>query len=180
MKLRRRDLLAASLGVPALARAGTQDGFTFTLQNGSGQLVTPAQFRGRYLLVFFGYTRCTDTCPITLYRLAWALRAIDPDNKIFAALFITIDPAHDSPQNTARYAANISPRIQGLSGSPAQIAQAIAAFHVYVTWPNGPQGAPDHSALVYLLAPTGELASVLPDNLSTAALIRLLQPYSQP
>ncbi len=173
--LRRRAVLGAALW-PGLARAAVPE-FSFSLRNGAGQVVTPAQFRGRYLLVFFGYTRCPDICPATLYRLAQAMSAVDPGGESFAAVFITLDPAHDSPQTVSRYAALFSPRIEGLSGSAAQVSAAVAAFHVYARWPQGPAGPLRHSALIYVLGPQGGLAGVLPDGESMAALRQALGRY---
>jgi protein SCO1 len=169
--LKRRAILLASLAWPA--RAGAQD-FTFALPDGSGHLITPAQFRGRYLLVFFGYTRCPDLCPTTLRNIAVALAGIDPAGRHFAAAFISLDAAHDRPANVARYAALFSPRITGLTGSPAQLHQAIIAFHAYAAWPQGPDGPLQHSALLYLLSPTGTLADILPAGLTAPALARRL------
>lgn len=180
MMTRRRALLAGMLLWPAICAAETPPPFTFSLQNGAGKTVTQAQFHGRYLLVFFGYTRCADLCPTTLFRLARAIKTADPLDQTFDAIFVTVDPRHDSPKTVAHYASLFSPRIEGLGGSPQQIQNTITAFHTYVSWPNGPNGQPTHSGLIYILSPSGQLATVLPDGLSIAALTRALRRYHVP
>lgn len=176
----RRALLAGLAGWPAACIAATPPAFRFALQDGAGKVVTQARFRGRYLLVVFGYTKCTDRCPTTLTHLARALEMADPRNRIFDAVFITVDPRHDRPKAAAHYASLFSPRIEGLGGSKRQVSEAIAAFHVYVAWPNGPNGQPTHGGLIYLLSPSGQLATVLPDGLSADALASALRRYPVP
>ncbi len=173
--LPRRALLLGGLSWPVLARA---DGVGFALQDGKGKTITLAQFRGRYVVVFFGYTRCPDVCPATLHNLAVALQKIDPGGQRFAALFISLDAVHDSPAMVARYAALFSPRIEGLGGSAAQIRQAAAAFNVYAAWPQGPNGPLVHSALIYLVGPSGQLVDVLPDGLNAPALTQALARWA--
>ena len=153
-----------------MARAQTGIGGAFTLVDGAGQIVTGAEFRGKFLLIMFGYTSCPDVCPATLYKIAQALRLLGAEADELRVLFITIDPTHDTPALTARYALLFSDRIIGLSGSTAQVRQAEALFHVYVGAKDSRTGAITHSVLLYLVNPAGQFIAALPDGLSAPDL----------
>lgn len=139
-------------------------GGPFTLINGAGETITEASFPGRYLLVYFGYTYCPDVCPTSLQTMTVALEQLDP--ALLAAvqpLFITIDPERDRPEDVAEYAGFFHPSLMGLTGTPAQVAAAAAAYQVYHARAEQPQSAAgylmDHSAITYLMAPDGSLAA---------------------
>ncbi len=149
---------------------GTTIGGPFSLMDASGQIVTTQTYHGRFMLIFFGYTACPDECPLALEKIAQALAILHSPPARLAALFITIDPAHDTPALAGRYAALFSPAITGLSGSPAQIAQAVADYHVYVG-PRDPQtGAIAHSALVYFMGPDGAFITAFPPDMPAGAM----------
>jgi protein SCO1/2 len=151
----------------------------FALTDGAGRIVRTADFRGHYLLVMFGYTGCPDICPDTLYEIAAALRVL-PNAAAWRVVFISIDPAHDTPALTARYAALFSSRIIGLSGTAAQVQQAVAEFHIYVGPRDPRSGAIAHGALLYILNPAGKLTAVLPDQLSSTQLAAQLSRLAPP
>jgi protein SCO1/2 len=134
-------------------------GGPFTLVDGNGHAVTDRDFRGRYLLVYFGYTFCPDVCPTTLNEVAGALDALGPKADRLQALFITVDPQRDTPSVVRDYAASFSPRIKGLTGSPEQIAKVAEEYRVYYA-PQRSEGAADaytvdHSSILYLMDPDG-------------------------
>lgn len=138
-------------------------GGPFTLVNGQGQTVTNRTFRGKYMLVYFGYTHCPDVCPTTLSDIAGALQKLGPKAARVVPVFITVDPARDTPAVVGHYAALFSPRIIGLSGSAAQVARVADEYHVYyakhVTGPGPDDYSMDHSSVLYLMDPNGRFVA---------------------
>ena len=111
--------LSASVGGP------------FRLVGANGRTVTDADFRGRWMLIYFGYTRCPDACPTALNDIANALDLMKDRSRAIAPIFITVDPARDTPAVVGQYAALFGTRITGLTGTPAQIDRAEHEFGVY-------------------------------------------------
>jgi len=168
--------LAAALAVAAVSggawflmsgtlgeSAGLGIGGPFALTDGDGHTVTDRDLHGRYVLVYFGYTFCPDVCPTTLNAVAAALDQLGPRADKVQGLFITVDPARDTPQVVKEYAAAFSPRIMGLSGTPQQIADVARAYRVYFAAkpPDTPGAAytVDHSSLLYLMDPNGRFVA---------------------
>jgi protein SCO1 len=150
------------------SRARASIGGPFTLENGAGQQVTDQSFRGKYMLVYFGYTYCPDVCPTTLQSLANALDTLGAKAKDVVPIFITVDPARDTPAVMQRYAAAFSPRIVGLTGTPAEIAQVEKEYHVYaakhVTGPGPNDYLMDHSSVIYVMGPDGHFIAPLAED----------------
>jgi cytochrome oxidase Cu insertion factor (SCO1/SenC/PrrC family) len=96
----------------------------FTLTTADGASVTTQSFRGKWLVVYFGYTFCPDVCPTTLMEIAGALKALGPRAEALQALFVTIDPRRDTPEVLREYVKSFDPRLVGLTGTPAQVAFA--------------------------------------------------------
>ena len=135
-------------------------GGPFSLVSEDGREVTERDFVGGPLLVFFGYTHCPDVCPTTLFDLSEVLKAVGADKKV-GGLFVTVDPARDTPAVLKEYLAAFDPRIRGLSGDEARIAAVEKAFRVYakkVPQENGGYTM-DHTALVYLMDKQGRFVS---------------------
>jgi protein SCO1/2 len=134
-------------------------GGPFTLQDGDGKTVTDQTFRGKYMLVYFGYTFCPDVCPTTLTAVADALDRLGPAAARIQPLFITVDPKRDTAAVIKRYAAAFGPTIQGLTGTPAEIAQVAKEYRVYYaehrTGPGPDDYSMDHSSVLYLMNPNG-------------------------
>jgi len=153
-------------------------GGPFALVDQAGKPVTDRDFRGRYLLVFFGYANCPGICPTALKAMAGALDELGGDGARVAPILITVDPAHDTPENLAPAVAKIHPRLIGLTGSRAQLTAAAAAYGVE----SKPVGTSrdgiemfSHGSLVYLMGPDGKLLTVFPpviDGPGMAATIR--------
>jgi protein SCO1/2 len=139
-------------GAPAPAAIGGP----FVLETGDGRKVSDADLRGAPFLVVFGYTHCPDVCPTTLFQISEILRALGPDAKI-KALFVTVDPERDNPQQMQDYVGSFDPRIIGLSGDRAAIDKVIAEYRVYARKAPGKSNeySMDHSALVYLMDRNG-------------------------
>ncbi|QMW22393.1 SCO family protein [Sandaracinobacteroides saxicola] len=149
--------------VPAGNLAGASIGGPFTLVDGDGRTVTSATFDGRYRLMYFGYTFCPDVCPVDTAKLAAGYKAFETAEPKRAAqvqpMFVTVDPARDTPAVVKAFAAAFHPRLLGLSGSPEQVAAALKTFRVYAN--KVPGSAPDaylvdHLAVFYLFGPKGE------------------------
>jgi len=134
-------------------------GGPFTLLDGDGHTVTDRDFRGRYLLVYFGYTFCPDVCPTTLNQVATAFDKLGPKADKVQALFITVDPQRDTPAVVRDYAAAFSPHILGLTGTPEQIETAAREYRVYYAPQRsataGAGYTVDHSSILYLMGPDG-------------------------
>lgn len=134
-------------------------GGPFSLVDANGKRVTDRDFRGKLMLVFFGYTHCPDVCPTELQNMAEVMDKLGPDADQVAALFISVDPKRDTPDVLAGYVKNFSPRIVALTGDQAEIASAAKAYRVYFRKVgNGASGdyTVDHSAFVYLMDGSGK------------------------
>ena len=146
-------------------------------------LVTPPRFRGRYRLINFGYTECADVCPETLAQVSLALDRLGAAAARIQPLFVTVDPARDTPARLRAYVAAFSPRLLGLTGSATAIARVERAFHVQTrrqaTGAAG-QYSIDHSSVLYLMAPDGSLAALLPADAPAAALASDLARLTRP
>ena len=135
-------------------------GGPFTMVNQKGETVTEKSFEGHFTLYFFGYTFCPDVCPTELQVVAAALNALGPAAANITPVFVSIDPERDTPAIIGAYVANFDPRLQGLTGTPVQVAQMARAFHVfYQKVPDaknlGNYGM-DHSSILYLMGPDGK------------------------
>ena len=135
-------------------------GGPFTLVGRDGKPVTDQAFRGKYMLVFFGFTHCPDICPAELQVMAAALDELGPKANEIIPIFITLDPERDTPMVVSDYVTNFSPRFVGLTGSSEQIAAAAKAYRVaYSKFQQDKTSSDysiDHSALVYLMGKNGE------------------------
>ena len=140
--------------------AATGIGGPFRLTAGDGRTVTDADFRGRWMLVYFGYTHCPDACPTALQDMANAVDALGPDAaRRVALVFITIDPERDTPALVQDYVSAFNAPITALSGTPEQIAAAAHGYRVYYAKHPRDDGGydMDHSSFIYLMDPRGNL-----------------------
>jgi len=149
----------------------TRIGGPFTLIDPQGRQVTDRDLRGKYLLIYFGYTFCPDACPTTLTQVADALDRLGKQADKVQAVFISVDPARDTPSVIGRYAAAFSPHLLGLTGSAAQVATAARAYHVYyAAHGSGDSYTVDHSSLLFLMGPDGNFISLMPADAGGAAI----------
>ncbi|MBM9403604.1 SCO family protein [Gluconacetobacter azotocaptans] len=159
-------------------------GGDYTLVDDRGRTVSQAMFRGRYTLIYFGYTHCIDVCPLTLATVTAALAELGPRQDEIVPLFISVDPARDTPAVVHRYVTSFSPRIVGLTGTEAEIGRTLAAFHALARRRLGPGQADgylmDHSSVLYLMDGDNRLVSLFPVDSSAPdiaqRLHRLLPP----
>ncbi len=157
-------------------------GGPFSLTDHTGKAVSDEAYRGRFMLVYFGFTRCTDTCPIDLPTIAQTLDALAPLAERVVPLFITVDPAFDTPPVLAAYVAAFHPALVGLTGSEADIAAAAKAYKVHrrkLTQPHHGQGeyAVDHGSLTYLMDRRGRFLTLLPHNTGAQRMAAVLRSY---
>ena len=127
----------------------------WTLIRDDGKIVTDRDFRGRYQLLYFGYTSCPDICPTTLATISASLHLLGRDADRLQPLFITIDPAHDTPTVVRNYVRNFSIDFIGLTGSQDQIETIEHEFQISVSKPDGAASI-DHTAVLILVSPTGQ------------------------
>jgi len=146
---------------PAIAAVGGP----FHLEDQNGKPVSDEAMKGRPFLVFFGFARCPDVCPTTLFEMSEVIRQLGKDADRIGALFITVDPERDTPAVLKDYLSSFDPHLRGLSGDPAAINAAIKAYRVYAKKIplEGGDYTMDHTAVVYLMDKDGHF--VAPFNL---------------
>ena len=142
-------------GTPVRSSGQALVGGPFTLTDQDGRRVTPADYRGKYLLIYFGYTFCPDVCPAELQVMTAALDIVGDKAEKIQALFITIDPARDTVAQMKDYIGNFHKRFAALTGSAGDIAKAAKAYRVYYKKVAAEDGSNDylmdHSSIVYLM-----------------------------
>ncbi len=172
------------MGPPPGNLAGSSVGGAFTLVDQDGRAVTDRDFVGRYRLMYFGYTSCPDVCPVDVGELARGLKAFAAiDTKRagrVAAMFVTVDPQRDDPAAMKAFVRAFSPDLIGLTGSPAQVAAALKAYHVFAAKVPGPDPAHylmNHVAVIYLFGPEGEPIAYLGHGATGADIAQMLKTY---
>ncbi|MET0629749.1 MAG: SCO family protein [Xanthobacteraceae bacterium] len=136
-------------------------GGPFELTDQNGRTVTERDLKGRPFLVFFGFTRCPDICPTTLFEVSEIMRVLGKDADRVGALFITVDPERDTPAALKDYLSSFDPHLAGLTGEPAAVAAVAKAYRVYFKKVPLDQGGytMDHTAIVYLMDKDGRFVS---------------------
>jgi cytochrome oxidase Cu insertion factor (SCO1/SenC/PrrC family) len=148
-------------------------GGPFVLTDQRGQPAGPAQWRGRIVLLYFGYMSCPDACPTDLASIGAAIRSLGPLGSEVQPVFITLDPARDKPELIGRYAENFHPRFAALSGTEAQTKKVATAYKVYfekVPVRGTDQYAIDHTSFTYVLDAAGNFAGFFPPGTSGARI----------
>jgi protein SCO1/2 len=155
-------LLVVGKGSAQTANSPVTIGGQFTLTAADGAVVTEQTYRGKWLLVFFGFTSCPDTCPTALLDIAAALEKLGPAADKVQPLFITVDPQRDTPVVIGDYTRSFDPRIIGLTGTPEQIAAVAREYGAYYAprkiGPGPEDYVMDHSSYLYLMDPEGKFA----------------------
>ncbi len=153
---------------PVTARIGGP----FALTDGIGRRVTDRDFRGRFMLIYFGYTTCPDVCPTTLAAVEAALHQLGTRARRVAPLFITVDPARDTPDVVERYVRGFGTDLIGLTGTPAEIARVRREYLVSAVRRHDPDhgGAIDHTAVLLLIGPDGRYVAPLPVDAPAAGI----------
>ena len=153
---------------------GADYGKELSLTDHTGKPRTLADFRGKIVVVFFGYTRCPDVCPTTLSEMKMILDKLGEDRKRIQVLFVTIDPERDTPELLARYVPAFDPSFIGLYGDEAATMKAAKEFKVF--FQKVPGKTPDsytmdHTAASYIIDTQGRLRLFArygqPDSIAT-------------
>jgi protein SCO1/2 len=178
-RLRRAASACVFLCAAACAAAASPipiDGH-FALTRLDGRAATDADFRGKWEVIYFGYTFCPDVCPTVLSQIGEALQELGPRASQFQPIFITVDPARDSAKVMTAYLKSFDPRIVGLRGNAAEIETAASGFHVYYRLRglgNG-QYTVDHSSYIYVMNPKGQFVEILTGDLPGHSLADALR-----
>lgn len=163
---------------------GMSLGGPFSLVDQSGKAVTERDFAGRWMLVYFGYSFCPDVCPTELGTMAAALDAMGPAGATVVPAFISVDPQRDTPAHLADYVSRFHPRMQGLTGTPEQVAEAARRYRVYYARVQRPENTDylmDHSSFIYLVGPDAKVRSLFrpeqtPEAIAAAVSAQIGRP----
>jgi len=153
-------------------------GGPFTLTDTAGLRRSDGEFRGRLLVIYFGYTSCPDVCPTDLMAIAQAIDALGAAGEDVQPVFITIDPARDTPDVLKSYAAAFHPRLLALTGSEAEIRSVATAFKAYYSVTRDPHDGGirvDHAGAIYLIGRRGEYLGFTPPQTDAARLTEILR-----
>ena len=177
-----RNILAWSQPLPPALHPGLD--LSFSLVDSHGRPMTEQTYRGKWMLVYFGYTYCPDVCPATLQTISDVLDQLgDPAAKI-VPIFITVDPERDTPAVIGEYLSLFDQRFVGLTGTLGQVADAKATYRVYSRRVNSSRGDGymiDHSSYLYLQGPDGKLKALLKDGMTEADMVvAITAAMSQP
>jgi len=188
----RRTFLAGALAAGLLALAGCNDssqaapgqlalqgsditgthlGRDLDMIDPDGKQRRLADYRGKVVIVFFGYTHCPDVCPTAMAQLAQTMELLGPDASRTQVLMITVDPGRDTPEILGRYARAFNPAFVGLTGSEAQLAATARSFRAHYAKSPGKTPddyAMDHSSAFYVLDQNGEARSLLRGDATAA------------
>lgn len=181
-------VVAVGLGLTWASAAFAEDEFPvqfggpFSLIDHEGVPRGDEDFRGRFLLVYFGYTACPDLCPLGLATLSTAMDLLDAAGERVQPLFITVDPARDTSPVLNDYIAHFHPGLVGLTGSEAQVRAAAKAYKVHrrKVVPAGEAAADylvDHSTLTYLMAPDGRFVTLFPHGTRPEPMAAAIRNY---
>jgi protein SCO1/2 len=150
---------------PQETHAATTIGGSFTLVDGDGRTVTDATYRGKFLLVYFGYTHCPDSCPIALNNMAEALDQLDASQRDrVQPIFVTVDPERDTPAVMKDYVGAFEGAdIIGLSGTQEQVREAEAAYRIHAEKheQDGEDYTMDHTSMIHIMGPDGRFIAMV-------------------
>ena len=149
--------------------AGARIGGPFVLTDGQGRVVRDTDFVGKWRIMYFGYTYCPDVCPVDVQNIAAGVKAFEAESPELGAkvvpIFVTVDPARDTPAVLGRFVAAFHPRMVGLTGSADAVARAEKAFAVYAKRGETTAGGGymmDHSRQAYLMDPDNKPVALIP------------------
>ena len=165
---------------------GATMGGPISLTSHSGRRFDDRDLEGQYRIVYFGFASCPDVCPTDLGTISAALSRFEARDSARAGrvqpIFITVDPARDTPEMLRRYVEPFHPRLIGLTGSEAEIARVARAYGIYYARQPAPEGTPylvDHSRAAVLYGPAGEPIAMLPTDQGPAAVAAELERWAR-
>jgi cytochrome oxidase Cu insertion factor (SCO1/SenC/PrrC family) len=142
-------------------------GGPFALTDHDGKRRTDAEFRGKLLVIYFGYTNCPDICPADLTAISLALERLGAAAEAVQPIFITLDPERDTAAHLAEYVQAFHPRLLGLTGTPDEIRKVATAYKAWYAMAGNAGGedyAVDHTAFIYLVGKDGQYLGFLPPS----------------
>lgn len=165
---------------PAPAPAAIAIGGPFALTDHLGRAVSDQDYRGAYMLIYFGYINCPDICVPALHNMSAALDALGTAGDAIQPIFITVDPLRDTVEALAGYVPNFHPRLVGLTGTARQTKAVAAAYSVF--FEAGAHAGDDdypvgHSGYVYLIGPDGEYLTVMSHAKAGAAMAAQIKEF---
>ncbi|KOS21255.1 Protein SCO1 [Escovopsis weberi] len=179
-RMQRKRIAEATKGV-----GRPKVGGAFELVDQDGRPFTSEMLKGRHALVYFGFTRCPDICPEELDKLASMLDILgakDPQDRLLP-VFITCDPARDTPRALKEYLAEFHPRLIGLTGTYDQIKDLCKKYRVYFSTPQnvrpGQDYLVDHSIYFYLMDPDGDFVEALGRQHSPAQMAQIISDHME-
>lgn len=174
-------LLGATTSVPAQSQQTQKQplGGDFELTDTEGKAFRLAAQRGKIVLIYFGYTGCPDACPTDMLLFRDALSRLGSRKDSVLPIFISVDPARDTPEHLAAYAKAFSPAIRALTGSERQLRRVAKAYGSYFNYVNRTPGSTtytvDHSVNMYVVNGTGKLVSVIPFGTPVDDVVRRIE-----
>ena len=179
------DLTLQRTQLPADSEQGEAlIGGDFLLTDTTGKAVRDADFRGKIMLVFFGFTHCPDICPVTVATLSKVMEQLgDARAQQVAPIFISVDPERDTPEVLGKFLAGFDKRIIGLTGTPEQVKQAASVYRAYyaksldVNAAKSANYSVDHSGFVYVMDKQGKFLKAIPYNKSPDDMLSLITPH---
>ena len=153
-------------------------GGPFSLVDTNGKRVTDHDFRGKLMLVIFGYTHCPDVCPTELQTISEVMDKLGPAADKVAPIFISVDPKRDTPEALANYMKNFNARITGLTGDQTDVANAAKAYRVFYRKAGDSGGGDysvDHSAFVYLMDGEGKYLTHFSFNTAPESMLGVIK-----
>lgn len=169
----------SSVAIPPTIRIGGP----FTLTDHNGRTVTDETWRGKLMLIYFGYGFCPDVCPTELQIMSSALDALEDDAARVQPLFITVDPERDTVDFLADYVTHFHPRLVGLTGSMDAIEKVASEYRVYYEKVKDDSSSTEylvnHSSFVYLIGPDGDFLTMFRSGTNPATMARTIISYLQ-
>jgi protein SCO1/2 len=165
---------------------GARIGGAFTLTDQNGKTVTEQAFAGKYRIMYFGYTFCPDVCPTDVQAIGAAVKKLETSDPALAAkivpVFVTVDPARDTPAVLKQFVSAFHPRMVGLTGTDAQIAKIKTEYAVYSSKGDASPGGGylvNHSRQAYLMDPDGKPLALLPQEQGPDAVVTEIKRWAR-
>jgi cytochrome oxidase Cu insertion factor (SCO1/SenC/PrrC family) len=155
-------------------------GGPFTLVDHTGKPRTDTDFRGKLMLVYFGFSFCPDVCPTDLMTIGQAVDKLGPDGDALQPLFVTVDPDRDTPAHLADYVPSFHSRLLGLTGDAAQIRDAARLYRVYyakVAIEGAAEYTVDHSGFIYLMDRDGKYLGFFPPGTPSDRMVEVIKAH---
>ena len=180
-------LLACSPAQPTASPPleGARIGGAFTLTDQDGNRMSDSALKGRYRIMYFGYTFCPDVCPVDVQNLAAGLKLLEKSDPALAErvvpVFVTIDPERDTPAVLKQFVSAFHPRMIGLTGTPDEISKVAKEFAIFYQRGKGTPGGylMDHSRQAYLMSPEGKPLALLPQDGAPQAIADEIQRWAE-